>query len=67
MSVQETGHFVALFESVSGVMKSEKILKARGVPFKIIPIPRSMSSDCGVCIRFDAGVRDQLVLALDGR
>ena len=43
---------VALFESVSHVMKAEQILKKAGIPHKIIPVPRSLSSDCGVCLRF---------------
>ena len=33
-------------------MKAEKILKSAAIPHKIIPIPRHISSDCGVCIRF---------------
>jgi hypothetical protein len=45
-------YLVALFETVSYVMKAEKILKEAGVPHKIIPVPRHISSDCGVCIRF---------------
>ena len=43
---------VALFETVSHVMKAEKLLKEAGVPYKIIPVPKSISSDCGVCVRF---------------
>ena len=43
---------VALFDSVSHAMKAEKILKAEGIQHKIIPVPRSISADCGVCIRF---------------
>ncbi|MBA4417829.1 MAG: hypothetical protein C0392_07955 [Syntrophus sp. (in: bacteria)] len=43
---------VALFESVSHVMHAERILKEAHVPHKLIPVPRIISSDCGVCIRF---------------
>ncbi len=43
---------VALFDSVSHVMKAEKLLKEAGVQYKIIPVPKSISSDCGVCVRF---------------
>jgi hypothetical protein len=32
-------------------MRIEKLLKARGVACKMIPVPRQISSDCGVCIR----------------
>lgn len=45
-------YLVAVFESVSQVMKAEKILKSKNIPYKIIPVPRNISTDCGVCIRF---------------
>lgn len=40
-----------LFNSVSHAMMAEKILKAEGVSHKLIPVPRHISSDCGVCLR----------------
>jgi uncharacterized protein YqgV (UPF0045/DUF77 family) len=43
---------VALFDSVSHVMKAEKILKEAGIPYKIVPVPKSISTDCGVCVCF---------------
>jgi len=46
-------HLVFLFESVSAVLVAEKTLKERGIPYKIIPVPKHLSSDCGVCIRID--------------
>jgi len=43
---------VALFEAVSHVMKAEKLLKEAGIRYKIVPVPKSISADCGVCVRF---------------
>jgi hypothetical protein len=45
-------YYVALFDSTSAALLAEKLLKKEGIPFKIIPVPRHISSDCGVCIRF---------------
>jgi hypothetical protein len=45
-------YYVALFDSTSAALLAEKLLKKKGIPFKIIPVPRHISSDCGVCIRF---------------
>ena len=42
---------VFLFPSVSHALKAEKILKEKGVIHKLIPVPRHISSDCGVCLR----------------
>ena len=55
---------VALFDSVSHVMKAEKILLQAGIRHKIIPVPRSISTDCGVCIRFAPELTEELLSAL---
>ena len=31
----------------------EKALKKRGIACRLTPIPRKVSSDCGICLRFD--------------
>ena len=31
----------------------EKALKKRGIACRLTPIPRKVSSDCGICVRFD--------------
>jgi uncharacterized protein YqgV (UPF0045/DUF77 family) len=54
-------YWVALFDSVSMVMKAEKILKEAGIPYKIIPVPKSISADCGVCVRFLPEDREAIV------
>ena len=58
---------VVLFPSVGHALKAEKILKKEGLAFKLIPIPRHISSDCGVCIRFPASSMEQIVAALSGK
>ncbi len=40
------------FKSVSYAMKVEAALKKHNVKYKIIPVPRTISSSCGLCIRF---------------
>jgi hypothetical protein len=43
---------VALFDSTSAALRAEKVVGERGIPVKLIPVPRQISSDCGVCLRF---------------
>jgi hypothetical protein len=52
MTESDAHCLVALFKSVSHVIAAERVLKEAQVPHKIIPVPRKISSDCGVCIRF---------------
>jgi len=52
--IGQSGPFsVALFHSISGALRAEKLLKAESVPLKLIPVPRHLSSDCGICVRFE--------------
>ena len=45
-------HSVVLFHSITGTLQAEKRLKENGIATKLIPVPRQLSSDCGVCLRF---------------
>lgn len=38
----------------------EKALKKRGLSCRLTPIPRGISSDCGVCVCFDASILPQV-------
>ena len=42
---------VIIVYSTSYALRTEKILKQSGIPCKLIPVPRHLSSDCGVCVR----------------
>jgi len=45
-------------------LKAEKILKQEGLPHKLIPVPKQISSDCGVCLRFEQNIQNQIEAAL---
>lgn len=47
-------YYIMLFKSVSYALKAEKILKEGKIPHKLIPVPKQISSDCGVCLRFES-------------
>ena len=51
--VSKPDYSVVLFYSMSGALRAEKLLKKDGVVIKLIPVPRQLSSDCGVCVRFE--------------
>jgi len=62
----ETPYMVVLFRAVSHAMKAERVLKEKGIPIKLIPVPKHISSDCGVCIRFAPDSRADVEAALAG-
>ena len=55
---------VFLVHSVSHAMKGEKVLERTGIPHKLIPAPRSLASDCGVCLRIPHEERERAEEAL---
>ncbi len=57
---------VFLFPSVSHALKSEKILKEQGIVHKLIPVPRHIISDCGVCLRVEVERQGLAAEALQG-
>lgn len=51
--METTQRSVALFHSLSSALRAEKLLKQEGIMVKPIPVPRHLSSDCGICLRFE--------------
>ena len=41
---------VVLVESTSQAMRVEHVLSTGGIPCKLIPVPRVLSSNCGNCV-----------------
>lgn len=42
---------VLIFRGTHQVLSAEKNLKRAGVPMRLIPVPRRLTSDCGLAIR----------------
>jgi len=43
--------FVILVPSTSHALVGEKILRRSEIEVKLIPVPRHLSSDCGMCLK----------------
>ena len=63
-TMEEPKYIVYLFLSSNYVMKAEKILKEQEIIHKIIPVPRHLSSNCGVCLRITADQQEAVAEAL---
>ena len=48
-----------VFASVHQVMKAEKILKKKGLRIDLVPMPRVISSDCGVALELSLEVKEE--------
>ena len=49
--MQRDSIYYLLFSTIHDVLKAEKRLKETTFDFELVPVPRHLSSDCGVCIK----------------
>lgn len=43
--------YVAIFHSIHRVLRAEQLLKQHQAAFLLIPVPRKLTSDCGLALR----------------
>ena len=60
----EDGFCVVLFKSSGHAVQAERKCKKAGINVRLIPVPREISSDCGVCLRIHSVDKDATEIAL---
>ena len=50
-----------LFSSVHFALKAERALKKRKLEAEMVPVPRSLSADCGICAQVDVEDLDRVI------
>jgi hypothetical protein len=60
----DTTYAVILVYSTSHALKSERTLEQASIECKLIPVPRQLSSDCGVCVRVERDDTERACKAL---
>ena len=53
MRKPDSDYGIVLFDTTQAAIKAEKALNQSGIKIKLIPVPRHISANCGVSIRFD--------------
>lgn len=56
---------VLILESIHQVIRVEKLLKAKGIRIDLIPIPREISSDCGVAVELPLDAETEALRILE--
>ena len=57
-------HAVILVYGTSHAIRAEQVLHLAGIPSKLIPVPRHLSSNCGVSLRIDRASQEAALRAL---
>ena len=52
--------YIATFFSHFGAMHCKKLCDLSGLPAKMMPVPRKLSSSCGTCVRVEAESAEQI-------
>ena len=52
--------YIATFFSHYGAMHCKKLCDEAGIPARMMPVPRTLSSSCGTCVRMEAESADRL-------
>ncbi|MBN2168606.1 MAG: DUF3343 domain-containing protein [Actinobacteria bacterium] len=60
MDIKNKGKCIVLFHSTSSAIKAEKVVKSAGLKVSLIPIPRHLSSDCGICLCFEPRLKHKI-------
>lgn len=53
MGRSESPEVVLIFRGTHQVLSAEKALKVGGVAIRLIPVPRRLTSDCGLAVRLE--------------
>lgn len=54
-------HCIITFQSISFAIKFEKILKENNIEVKLIPVPRKISSSCGLSGKIDYKEKNKII------
>ena len=58
---------IVLVPSTEHALLAEEMVQGAGLKVRLMPVPRSISSECGMCLRFDWEDSDAIEKALQGR
>jgi len=58
--MSEIEWIIILFATSSHAIRAEKFIKRFDLAAKLVPVPRQLSSDCGLCVRVPQQHRAQL-------
>ncbi|MBN2088548.1 DUF3343 domain-containing protein [candidate division KSB1 bacterium] len=63
--MNECQYAVILVYSTSHAIRIERLLNRAHIECKLIPVPRQLSSDCGVCVRLNLNDREKAIQCIN--
>ncbi len=56
---------IVLFQSTQAATRAETVLRRQGIPVRLVPVPRHLSSECSTALSFE--VWDGMVRQVEAR
>lgn len=53
-------HCIATFDTTHMALRFEKLCRAAGLDVRIVPVPRELSSSCGLACRYPCDTEDRV-------
>jgi len=60
--LHNNNYYIILFYTIHDVLRAEKVLKQHNIPHELVPVPRNLSSDCGMCVKLYDDINNALLL-----
>ena len=51
---------IVLFDTTQAAIRAERVLAQADIKTKLIPVPRHINSNCGISLRFDLALADEV-------
>ncbi len=64
--MKQQARLILTFYTSAGAMELERLCRAAGVPGRLAPVPRSITSDCGIGWSMALADKPKLLAALNG-
>ena len=59
---------VVIFFSTSAAVRAESLTQKKSLEVKLIPVPRNLSSDCGICLQINTKDKEKIEkILLEGK
>jgi len=56
--------FIIVFKNIRQVIKADEALRNHHLPSRIIPVPETISSECGMCIELNLDHESSIITIL---
>lgn len=55
------GKYVATFRTARDVIRADAACRKNDIPVRVIAVPESISSECGMCLEIEAGWKEHVI------